>query len=75
VATIPGGSRSRPMPMGTTYLFAAAPFMTSKAKLREFVQTTLGPTTLKAASAGSPRSSTVPGRGDPNDRWAGGVGH
>jgi 3-oxoadipate enol-lactonase len=47
VATIPGGPRSRPMPLGTTYLFAAAPFMTSKAKLREFVQTTLGPTTLR----------------------------
>ena len=47
VATIPGGPRSRPMPMGTTYLLAAAPFMTSKAKLREFVQTTLGPTTLR----------------------------
>jgi pimeloyl-ACP methyl ester carboxylesterase len=47
VATIPGGPRSRPMPLGTTYLTAAAPFMTSKAKLREFVQTTLGPTTLR----------------------------
>ena len=47
VATIPGGPHSRPMPLGTTYLFAAAPFMTSKAKLREFVQTTLGPTTLR----------------------------
>jgi pimeloyl-ACP methyl ester carboxylesterase len=47
VATIPGGPRSCPIPMGTTYLFAWAPFMTSKAKLREFVQTTLGPTTLR----------------------------
>ena len=47
VATIPGGPRSRPMPLGTTYLLASAPFMTSKAKLREFVQTTLGPTTLR----------------------------
>ena len=47
VATIPGGPRSRPMPLPTTYLFAWAPFMTSKAKLREFVQTTLGPTTLR----------------------------
>ena len=47
VATIPGGPRSRPMPLGTTYLFAAAPFMTSKAKLRELVQTTLGPTTRR----------------------------
>jgi pimeloyl-ACP methyl ester carboxylesterase len=33
VATIPGGPRSRPMPLGTTYLFAWAPFMTSQAKL------------------------------------------
>jgi 3-oxoadipate enol-lactonase len=47
VATIPGGPHSRPMPLGTTYLFAAAPFMTNKAKLREFVATTLGPTTLR----------------------------
>src|SRR5215213_8256075 len=47
VATIPGGPRSCPIPMGTTYLFAWAPFMTSKAKLREFVQTTLGPETLR----------------------------
>ena len=42
VATIPGGARSRPMPLGTTYLLASALFMTSKAKLREFVQKTLG---------------------------------
>jgi len=47
VATIPGGPRSRPMPLGTTYLLAAAPFMTAKAKLRELVQRTLGPTTLR----------------------------
>jgi 3-oxoadipate enol-lactonase len=47
VATIPGGARSRPMPLGTTYLLASALFMTSKAKLREFVQKTLGPTTLR----------------------------
>jgi 3-oxoadipate enol-lactonase len=47
VATIPGGPRSRPMPLGTTYLFAWAPFLTSRAKLREFAQTTLGPTTLR----------------------------
>jgi 3-oxoadipate enol-lactonase len=47
VATIPGGPRSRPMPLGTTYLFAWAPFLTSQAKLREFVQMTLGPTTLR----------------------------
>jgi pimeloyl-ACP methyl ester carboxylesterase len=47
VATIPGGPRSRPMPLPTTYLFAWAPLMTSQAKLREFVATTLGPTTLR----------------------------
>jgi 3-oxoadipate enol-lactonase len=47
VATIPGGPRSRPMPLGTTYLFASAPFMTSQAKLHQFVQQTLGPTTLR----------------------------
>jgi 3-oxoadipate enol-lactonase len=47
VATVPGGPRSRPMPLGTTYLFAWAPFMTSQAKLREFVATTLRPTTLR----------------------------
>ena len=47
VATIPGGPRSRPMPLGTTYLFAWAPFLTSRAKLREFAHTTLGPTTLR----------------------------
>ena len=35
------------MPLGTTYLLASALFMTSQAKLREFVQTTLGPTTLR----------------------------
>jgi pimeloyl-ACP methyl ester carboxylesterase len=47
VATIPGGPRSRPMPLGTTYLFASAPFMTSQVKLREFVQQSLGPATLR----------------------------
>jgi 3-oxoadipate enol-lactonase len=47
VATVPGGPRSRPMPLPTTYLFAWAPLMTSQAKLREFVATTLGPTTLR----------------------------
>jgi pimeloyl-ACP methyl ester carboxylesterase len=47
VATIPGGPRSRPMPLGTTYLFASAPFMTSQAKLHQFVQQTLGPATLR----------------------------
>jgi 3-oxoadipate enol-lactonase len=47
VATIPGGPRSRPMPLPTTYLFAWAPFMTSQAKLQQFVHTTLGPETLR----------------------------
>ena len=47
VATIPGGPRSRPMPLPTTYLFAWAPLMTSQAKLQEFVATTLGPETLR----------------------------
>jgi 3-oxoadipate enol-lactonase len=47
VATIPGGSRSRPMPLPTTYLFAWAPFMTSQAKLQQFVHATLGPETLR----------------------------
>jgi 3-oxoadipate enol-lactonase len=47
VATIPGGPRSRPMPLGTTYLLASAPFMTSQAKLQQFVHTTLGPATLR----------------------------
>jgi 3-oxoadipate enol-lactonase len=47
VATVPGGPRSRPMPLGTTYLFAAAPFLTSKARLQQFVRNTLGPATLR----------------------------
>jgi 3-oxoadipate enol-lactonase len=47
VATIPGGPRSRPMPLPTTYLFAWAPLMTSRAKLHQFVHTTLGPMTLR----------------------------
>jgi pimeloyl-ACP methyl ester carboxylesterase len=47
VATIPGGPRSRPMPLPTTYLFAWAPFMTSRAKLQQFVHATLGPETLR----------------------------
>jgi 3-oxoadipate enol-lactonase len=55
VATIPGGPRSRPMPLGTTYLFASAPFMTSQAKLREFVQKTLGPATLRRRPRIAPR--------------------
>jgi len=47
VATIPGGPRSRPMPLPTTYLFAWAPFLTSQAKLQQFVSKTLGPETLR----------------------------
>jgi 3-oxoadipate enol-lactonase len=47
VATIPGGPRSRPMPLATTYLLASAPLMTSQAKLQQFVHTTLGPETLR----------------------------
>ena len=47
VATIPGGPRSHPMPLPTTYLFAWAPLMSSQAKLREFVQKTLGATTMR----------------------------
>ena len=35
------------MPLGTTYLFASAPFMTSQAKLHQFVLQTLGPATLR----------------------------
>jgi 3-oxoadipate enol-lactonase len=47
VATLPGGPRSRHMPLGTTYLLASAPFLTGRAKLERFVNTTLGPTTLR----------------------------
>jgi 3-oxoadipate enol-lactonase len=47
VATLPGGPHSRPMPLGTTYLFAAAPFLTSKARLQQFVGNTLGPATRR----------------------------
>jgi 3-oxoadipate enol-lactonase len=47
VATIPGGPRSRPMPLPTTYLFAWAPFLTSQAKLQQFVHATLGPESLR----------------------------
>ena len=43
VATLPGGPRSRPMPLGTTYLLAAAPFLTSKARLQRFIDNALGP--------------------------------
>jgi 3-oxoadipate enol-lactonase len=47
VATLPGGSRSHPMPPGASRLFASAPFLTGKARLERFVDTTLGPATLR----------------------------
>jgi 3-oxoadipate enol-lactonase len=47
VATLPGGPRSRPMPLGTTYLFAAAPFLTDKARLQQFIDNALGPATRR----------------------------
>jgi pimeloyl-ACP methyl ester carboxylesterase len=69
VATLPGGPRSRPMPLGTTYLFAAAPFLTSKLRLQQFVHNALGPATrrgrpeiaerLAAAKQASPQSETA----------------
>jgi 3-oxoadipate enol-lactonase len=69
VATLPGGPRSRPMPLGTTYLFAAAPFLTSKLRLQQFVHNALGPATrrgrpeiaerLAAAKHASPQSKTA----------------
>jgi 3-oxoadipate enol-lactonase len=69
VATLPGGPRSRPMPLGTTYLFAAAPFLTDRARLRQFVNNALGPATrrgrpaiaerLAAAKLAHPQSEAV----------------
>jgi 3-oxoadipate enol-lactonase len=69
VATLPGGPRSRPMPLGTTYLFSAAPFLTDKARLQQFVNNALGPATrrgrpalaerLAAAKHASPQSKTA----------------
>jgi 3-oxoadipate enol-lactonase len=69
VATLPGGPRSRPMPLGTTYLLAAAPFLTSKARLQRFVDNTLGPATrgrqpkvaerLAAAKLAHPQSESA----------------
>jgi 3-oxoadipate enol-lactonase len=47
VATLPGGPRSRPMPLGTTYLFAAGPFLTDKARLGQLVHNALGPATRR----------------------------
>jgi 3-oxoadipate enol-lactonase len=69
VATLPGGPRSRPMALGTTYLFAAAPFLTSKLRLQQFVHNALGPATrrgrpevserLAAAKLAHPQSETA----------------
>ena len=69
VATVPGGRRSRPMPLGTTFLFAAAPFLTDKARLRQFVDNALGPVTrrrrpeiaerLAAAKLAAPQSEAA----------------
>ena len=47
VATLPGGPRSRPMPLGTTYLLATVPFLTSKQRLQQFVDSVLGPATRR----------------------------
>jgi pimeloyl-ACP methyl ester carboxylesterase len=57
------------MPLGTTYLFAAAPFLTSKLRLQQFVHNALGPATrrgrpeiaerLAAAKQASPQSETA----------------
>jgi pimeloyl-ACP methyl ester carboxylesterase len=57
------------MPLGTTYLFAAAPFLTSKLRLQQFVHNALGPATrrgrpeiaerLAAAKQASPQSKTA----------------
>ena len=47
VATLPGGPRSRPMPLGTTYLLATAPLLTSKQRLQQFVGNVLGPATRR----------------------------
>jgi pimeloyl-ACP methyl ester carboxylesterase len=85
VATIPGGPRSRPMPLSTTYLFAWAPFMTSQAKLQQFVYATLAPQTLRrrpkvarrlAARKLAHPSRSMPGAPRPrpeycSTRWAG----
>jgi 3-oxoadipate enol-lactonase len=69
VATLPGGPRSRPLPLGTTYLFAATPFLASKQRLQQFVGNALGPSTrrrrpeiaerLAAAKHASPQSETA----------------
>jgi 3-oxoadipate enol-lactonase len=47
VATVPGGPRSRPMPLGATYLFAAAPFLPDTVRLWQFVSNALGPATRR----------------------------
>lgn len=74
VATVPGGPHSRPMPLGTTYLFAVSPFLTDKARLRQFINNALGPSILrrrpKIAGAWRPPSSPIPSpRGPGGPRW------
>jgi 3-oxoadipate enol-lactonase len=47
VATIPGGRLTAPMPLKTAYLLSWAPLLASEARLRGFVNHTLGPQTLR----------------------------
>jgi len=47
VCTIPGGPLTRSMPAQTASLFARAPFMTTEARVRGFVEHGLGPRTLQ----------------------------
>jgi hypothetical protein len=80
VATLPGGPRSRPMPLATTYLLVAAPFLTSKARKQRFVDNTLGPAIrrrrpkvadrLAAAKLAHPQSEPRSGGEQPTLRWS-----
>ena len=47
ICTIPGGPLTRPMPAQTASLLAQAPFMATEARVRAFVESTLGPRTLR----------------------------
>ena len=47
ICTIPGGPLTRPMPAQTASLLARAPFMAAEARVRAFVESTLGPRTLR----------------------------
>jgi 3-oxoadipate enol-lactonase len=47
VATIPGGRLTAPMPLKTAYLLTLAPLLASEARLRGFVENTLGPQTVR----------------------------